>query len=86
MTVVVQSDLYCALPTPSMIRMISVSKLLFVNWITNLICAFLHNSDGKGAMEFIGHLAAKFGPWNFCMVCTPLAHAQTNYHVLQFGH
>ena len=37
-------------------------------------------------MEFIGRLAAKFGEYNFRMVRTTHAHAQTKNYVWQCGH
>jgi len=86
MMIIIQTDLYRTLTAPSITPMTSLTYILLVNFVTNLVCAFLLNSNCNGAMEFIGRLAAKFGHSNFRMVRTTIALAQTNYHVSQFGH
>ena len=81
-----QTDSYRALTAPSMTCMISLTLILLVYFVTNLVCAFALNSNCKGAMEYIGCIAAKFGHKNFRMVRTTLAHAQMNYQVSQLGY
>jgi hypothetical protein len=61
MTVIIQTDSYQALTAPSIIHMTSLTWILLVNFVTNLVCAFSLNRNHKGALEFIGHHAAKFG-------------------------
>jgi len=60
MTVIIQTDSYCALTTSSLTRMASLTQIVSVDFITNLYCAFPLNCNRTGAMEYIAHLAAKF--------------------------
>jgi len=86
MAVVIQTDSYWALTAPSMTRMTSLTYILLVNFVTNLVFAFLLNSNWHKEIKYIGCLTAWFGFWDFHMVCTTIAHPQTNYCISQFVH
>jgi hypothetical protein len=61
MTVVIQTDSYLALITPSITRMTSLTEIVLVNFVTNFVCAFPLNRNRTGAMQFIGHDASQCG-------------------------
>jgi hypothetical protein len=86
MTVVVQIDLACELTALTLTRMTSLTEILLAHFVTNIAFALSLNSHLQNKIERDGRFTAQFGFQNFHMVRSTLAHAQTNYHVSQFGH
>jgi hypothetical protein len=86
MRVVEKIDLSCALTALSMTRMTSLTKILLVHFITNITFALSLNSHMQKEPEHFGRLTVRLDVKNFHMVRSTLAHAQMNYHCLQFGH
>jgi hypothetical protein len=85
MTVVVQLDLSSALTALSMTRMTSLTSILLALYVTIIAFVLTLDSYLKKETEHVGCLTVRFGFKNIHMVCSTLAHAQTNYHVSQFG-
>jgi len=69
-----------------MTRMTSLTQIELVYFVTNIGVALWLNSNLQIHIVRIGHLTAWFGFLTFRMVRSTLAHAQTNYHVSQFGY
>jgi hypothetical protein len=86
MTAVVQIDSSCALTALPMTRMTSLPEILLAHCVTNIAFALSLNRYSQNKTERDGRLTARFGFYNFHMVRSTLAHAQTNYHVSQFVH
>jgi hypothetical protein len=61
MTVSIQTDSDHAITAASRLRRISLSYNLFVNFVTNVVCAFPMARNNTGAMEFIRPHTAQFG-------------------------
>jgi len=57
MTVIMKTDLYCALTAPSITHIPSLTKIFFVNVVTNKVFSLSLNSNRLGNIEYIGHLA-----------------------------
>jgi len=81
MTVVIQTDSYCALTALSMTRMTSLSDILLVYFVANITFAISLNNHWQREIEFISHRKARFRFYNLRMVRSSLPHAQMNYHV-----
>ena len=86
MTAVVQIDSSCALTALPMPGMTSLTDIFLAHFVTKIALALSLNSQLQNKTERDGRLTARFGFLNFHMVRSTLAHAQTNYHVSQFGH
>jgi hypothetical protein len=86
MMVVIPTDLRCALTTPSMTRMPSLTDILLVNFVFNIDCAFSLTYKRHDDIMLIDRQSTRLVVLNVCVAYTTLAHAQTNYHVSQFGH
>jgi hypothetical protein len=86
LTVVIQNDSSCALTAHSMTRMTSLTYILLAYFIRNIAFALSLYSHRQMETEYSGHLAVRLGFKNIHMLRSTLAHAQTNYHVSQFGH
>ena len=85
MGVEIVTDLHCALTASSMTRMPSLTQILLVNFVYSLDYAFSRICKRQGYIRLINRRSSSFGVENFHMACMTLAHAQTNYHVSQFG-
>jgi hypothetical protein len=59
---------------------------LLAHFVTNIAFALSPNSLLQKETEIVGRLTVRFAFSNVHMVRSTLAHAQTNYHVSQFGH
>jgi len=86
MTVVGQIHSSCALTALSMTRMTSLTYISLAHLVTNIAFALSLNSQLQKETVHFGSPKVQFGSWNFLMVRSTLAHAQTNYHVSQFSH
>jgi len=86
MTVVIHSAPYCALTTASMTRLTSLTDILFVSFVCNLVWIVLPDSDGQDNITFLAYPSTRFAVKNIGMAYPTLPHAYTNYHVSQFGH
>jgi len=86
MTVVIHTDSYYALTAPSMTRMTSVTQILLVNSVSNLVVAFSLTCNRQYDIKLFDPQSTRFGVYNYCMTHMTLAHALMNYHVSQFGH
>jgi len=86
MMVVFQINSSCVLTALSMTLMTSLTEILLAHFVTNDAFALSLNSHLQNGTEPFGRLAVQFGFQNVYIVCSTLAHAQTNYHVSQFGH
>jgi hypothetical protein len=85
MTVVVQIDSSGALTSLSMTRITSLTEILLAHVIIKIALALSLNSHLQKETEHDGRLTDRVGFLMFHMVCSTLAHAQTNYQVSQFG-
>ena len=69
-----------------MTNMTLLKEISLVLFVTNIAFALSLNRNLQIEIERGGHLTASFAFRTFHMVHSTLAHAQTNYHVSQFGH
>ena len=83
--VVIHTDLHCAMTAPSMARMSSLSETLLVNFIFSLDCAFSLILKRQDVIVLISCQSTWFRVWTVYMARMTLAHAQTNYHFLQYS-
>jgi len=86
MMVVIPTDSRCALTPPSMTRMQSLIYILFVYFVYNTHCTLGLTYKRQDNIMLIDRQSTRFGVLNIRVAHTTLAHAQTNYQVLQFGH
>jgi len=86
MMVVIQTDSHCALTTPSMTCMPSVTPILFQNSISNLHSPIPLVGNRQNDITMINRQSTWPGVQNFRMAHMTLAHAQTIYHVSPVGH
>ena len=61
MTVIIQTDLYRALTASSITGVTSLTYIVLVNFVSNLVHAFPLNRNRKDAVEWIDHHPANFG-------------------------
>jgi len=66
--------------------MTSLIWILLVSIISKLVQVFWLNCNRQDYIEVIGCLLMEFRVYNIGMAQPTIAQAQTNYHVLQFGH
>jgi hypothetical protein len=85
MMVVIHSDLRRAITAPSMTRMLSLSETLLVNFIFSLDCAFSLIRKRQDDIVLISCQSSWFGVWTVYKTRMTHAHAQTNYHFLQYS-
>jgi len=85
MMVVIHPDLRHAMTAPSITRMSSLSETLLVNFIFSLDCAFSLIRKRQGHIVLLSSQSTWFGVWTVYMARMTLAHAQTNYHFLQYS-
>jgi hypothetical protein len=85
MTVVIQIDSPCELAAVPLTLMTALTQNLLAHFVTNNAFALSLNIHLQNKIEHDGRLTARFGFLNFHMVHSTLAHAQTKYHVSQFG-
>jgi hypothetical protein len=85
MMVVIHPDSRRAMTAPSMTRMSSLSETLLVNFIFSLDCAFSLIHKRQDDIVLISCQSTWFGVWTVYMARMTLAHAQTNYHFLQYS-
>jgi len=83
--VVIHPDSRRAMTAPSMTRMSSLSETLVVNFIFSLDCAFSLIRKRQDHIVLISCQSTGFGVWTVYMARMTLAHAQTNYHFLQYS-
>jgi hypothetical protein len=69
----------------SMTRMTSLTWILFVDFVTNIAFALSTNSHLRKETDRIGSHPAWVWFWIIHILRSSLAHAQTKYHVAQFG-
>jgi len=69
-----------------MTGMTSLNYIVLVHFVTTIAFAFSLNSTGQTEIKLGGHITAWYGFENFHIVRSTLAHAETNYHVSQYGH
>jgi len=86
MMVGIHTDLRCTLTAPSLTGTPSLTRILLVNFVSNLDCAFSLICQRQDDIGLINGQSSQFGVQNFRMAHMTLGHAQTNYHVSQFGH
>jgi hypothetical protein len=84
--VVIHTDSHTALTAPSMTGMLSLSQILLVNCVSDLHCVFSLVCERQDDIMLIEHQSTRFGVLHCHVARMTLAHAQTNYHVSQFGH
>jgi len=66
--------------------MASLTQILLVSFVSNLVLVFWVNSNWQDDINLIGRQSMLFGVYNIAMAHPTFANAQTNYHVSQFGH
>jgi len=86
MTVVIQSASHRAWTAACMTRMTSLTYILLVSFISNLVLIIRLTSNRQDDITFVGHQSLRFEVLNVGLAYPTLAHALTNYHVSQFGH
>jgi len=59
---------------------------MLVSFLSRLLLAFWLHSNRQDNIKLIGCQSTWFEVWIIIMAHPTLAHAQTNYHVSQFGH
>jgi hypothetical protein len=85
MIVVIHQDSRLAMTAPAMPHMSSLSEALLVNFIFSLDCAFSLIRKRQDHIVLISCQSTWFGVWTVYMARMTLAHAQTNYHILQYS-
>jgi hypothetical protein len=85
MMVVIHPDPRRAMTAPSMTLMSLLSETLLVNFIFGLDCAFSFICKRQDDIVLISCQSTWFGVWTIYMARMTLAHAQTNYHFLQYS-
>ena len=85
MMVVIHPDSRRAMTVPSMTRMSSLSETLLVNFIFSLDCTFSLIRKRQDHIVLFSCQSTWFGVWTIYMAHMTLAHAQTNYHFLQYS-
>jgi len=85
MIVVIHTDSHCAMTAPSMTCMSSLSETLLVNFIFSLDCTFSPMRKRQDDIVLISCQSTWLGVWTVHMVRMTLAHAQMNYHFLQYS-
>jgi len=85
MMVVIHPDSRRAMTAPSMTRMSSLSETLLINFIFSLDCAFSLIRKRQDYIVLISCQSTWFGVWTIYMARMTLAHAQKNYHFLQYS-
>ena len=83
--VVIHPDTRHAMTPPSMTRMLSLSETLLVNFILSSDCAFSLIRKRQDHIVLISCQSTWFGVWTVYMAGMTLAHAQTQYHFVQYG-
>jgi hypothetical protein len=78
MMVVIHTDSRGAMTAPAMTRMSSLSKTLLANFIFSL-------DKRQDNILLISFQSTWFGVWTLHMARMTLAHAQMNYHFLQYS-
>jgi len=86
MMVGILTDSHCALTAPAPTGTPSLTQILLVNFVSNLDCAFSLICKRQDDIRLINRQSTRFEVKNFRMARMTLAHAQTNYHVSQFGY
>jgi len=56
-------------------RMTSLTYIVLVSFVCNLVLIVSLNSDEKDDITFIGHQSTRFAVWNIGMAYLTLAHA-----------
>ena len=82
---IIHTDSCRAMTAPSMTRMSSLSETLLVNFIFSLDCAFSLIRKRQDHIVLVSCQSTWFGVWTVSMARMTLAHAQTNYHFLQYS-
>ena len=85
MMVVIYPDSRRAMTALSMTHMSSLSETLVVNFIFSLDCAFSLIRKRQNDIVLISCQSTWFGVWTVYIARMTLAHAQTNYHFLQYS-
>ena len=85
MMVVIHPDSSRAMTAPSLTRMSSLSETLLVIFILSLDCAFSLIRKRQDHIVLLSCQSTWFGVWTVYMARMTLAHAQTNYHFLQYS-
>jgi hypothetical protein len=85
MMVVIHTDSRCAMTAPSMTHMSSQRETLLVNFIFSLDCTFSLIRKRQDDIVLNSCQSTRFGVWTVHMARITLAHAQTNYHFLQYS-
>jgi len=85
MMVVIHPDSRRVMTAPSMTRMTSLSETLLVYFIFMLDCAFSLIRKSQDHIVLISCHSTWFGVWTVYMARMTFAHAQTNYHFLQYS-
>jgi hypothetical protein len=85
MMVVIRPDSRRAMTAPSMTRMSSLRETLLVNFIFSVDCAFSLIRKRQDDIALISCHSTWFEVWTVYMARMTLAHAQTNYHFLQYS-
>jgi len=83
--VVIHTDSRCAMTAPSMTGMLSLSETFLVNFIFSLDWALSLIRKRQDNIVSISCQSTLFGVWTVRMARMTLAHAQTNYHFLQYS-
>jgi len=83
--VVIHPDSGRAMTAPSMTPMSSLCETLLVNFIFSLDCAFSLIRKRQDHIVLLSCQSTWFGVWTVYMARMTLAHAQTNYHILQYS-
>jgi hypothetical protein len=84
--VVIHTDSRSALTAPCMTGTLSLSQTLLVNSVSDLHCVFSLICKTQDDIMLIDRQSTRFGVLHCHVARMTLAHAQTNYHVSQFGH
>jgi hypothetical protein len=85
MMVVIDTDSHCAMTAPSMTCMSSLSKTLLVNFIFCLDCTVSLIRKRQDDIVLISWQSTLCGGWTVRMARMTLAHAQMNYHFIQYS-
>src|SRR5882757_3020405 len=85
MMVVIHPDWRCEMTAPSMTHISSLSETLLVNFIFSLYGANSLIHKRQNHIVLISCQSTWFGVWTVYIARMTLAHAQTNYHILQYS-
>jgi len=86
MTIVIQLASHWVLTSASMTRMTSLTYILLVSFISNLVFIVWLTSNGQDNIRFIGCQSMRFEVESIGIASLILAHAYANCYVWQFGY